>query len=642
MGGICGIVETTGAPLRTGDLEPMFHTMAHRGPDGRDSWSEGSAAMGQLALHTTPQSRQENLPWRHAESSLVITADARIDNRDELLNSFRLSPDSQIGDGQLILRAFLAWGVDCVQRMVGDFSFAIWDPGKRTLFCARDHLGSRPFYYSFLNNRFVFASSAPGVSGGLKGPVRLNEERVLDYLFHEIEGIDHEVTFFRNIYRLPPATCLTLCCGKMVTHGYWKTDSITELRLQSDGAYQEALGESFCLAVSRCMRADIPVASMLSGGVDSSAIVAMAAKLRDSGHSTQSSYLSRTVSQVNDDEDGCVESECIRAVAKHTGVKAELMDSAVVEEYANELGHWSESMEDPFDSGMIQRFLMYQSASRFGHRVVFDGVDGDVVASLPGGYPRFLVRSGEPLKAFREVIGQRKLFQDQSTPFWRPPLSLVWSSVAPRPLLAKRIKRGMRHFVELQSSMAMINPELAEREGLQERYERYVSTLEKSGIEHNRKGGLRSAHAERVRVPFLTAAVERYERVAASSSIESRHPLLDRQFVEHCISLPWEQLSRQGWSKYGFRRFAATLLPQKVAWRRDNGTLDWLYLAKWLDLSRTKMAEQLLDNSDSLSDWINWPDFSTRIQQYILKPDLSTDYLVWRIYCLHSWLNRHF
>lgn len=160
MSGICGIVSLSGEPLRPESLGPAIARLRRRGPDGVDIWQSEEVALGHTLLATTPEALVEKLPLRHPETGCVITADARIDNRDELFTLLGLTqPGRIIGDGELILRAYLRWGEACPEHLLGDFAFAIWDPRCRALFCARDHTGMRQLIYTHREHGvFAFAT----------------------------------------------------------------------------------------------------------------------------------------------------------------------------------------------------------------------------------------------------------------------------------------------------------------------------------------------------------------------------------------------------------------------------------------------------------------------------------------------------
>ena len=161
MSGIAGAYYSfDGRPVEKTDIEKMLNIIVHRGPDGSRIWTDGPIGFGHRMLWTTPESLNEKLPFSNKTEELSITADARIDNRDELISTFDLPGRSRqtIADSELILTAFEKWGEGCPERLLGDFSFAIWDSRKNRLFCARDHMGIKPFYYYLSDKLFVFAS----------------------------------------------------------------------------------------------------------------------------------------------------------------------------------------------------------------------------------------------------------------------------------------------------------------------------------------------------------------------------------------------------------------------------------------------------------------------------------------------------
>ncbi len=143
MSGIAGIFHSDGQSAACG----MTERIAHRGPDDLGVWREQNVCLRHQMLHTTPESLNEKLPL--VKGKLAITADARIDNREELIFALNLAGHPKVGisDSELILEAYGRWGESCPERLLGDFSFAIWDGRRGMLFCARDHMGVKPFYY---------------------------------------------------------------------------------------------------------------------------------------------------------------------------------------------------------------------------------------------------------------------------------------------------------------------------------------------------------------------------------------------------------------------------------------------------------------------------------------------------------------
>src|ERR1700680_220735 len=162
MSGIVGIVHFDGAAVDRHLLGSMTAFTAFRGPDAQEIWMGDNAGFGHALLKTTDESEHERQPFT-LDGRIWIVADARMDARRELIPKLKakghenLSPDAT--DVELILRAFLVWNEDCVEHLLGDFSFAIWDEQKQRLVCARDHLGVKPFFYAHIGQKLIFSSS---------------------------------------------------------------------------------------------------------------------------------------------------------------------------------------------------------------------------------------------------------------------------------------------------------------------------------------------------------------------------------------------------------------------------------------------------------------------------------------------------
>jgi asparagine synthase (glutamine-hydrolysing) len=192
--------------------------------------------------------------------------------------------------------------------LLGDFAFAIWDGPRGTLFCARDLFGARPLYYHYRPGKvFGFASTPAALFAGSVLPRQLNEARIADYLVSELEGIDKTSTFYAEVFRLPPAHTATIGPTGLSLKRYWQPQPGPELRLATDEEYEEAFLDPFGKAVECRLRGGDTVASMLSGGMDSSSIVGVARKLRlDAGGPPL-----RTFSVIRREPAGCPETQAM-------------------------------------------------------------------------------------------------------------------------------------------------------------------------------------------------------------------------------------------------------------------------------------------------------------------------------------------
>ncbi|MGH9594022.1 MAG: asparagine synthetase B family protein, partial [Bryobacteraceae bacterium] len=210
MSGIVGIVNLDGAPADLPLLRGMTEALAFRGPDGQQTWCDGPVAFGHTLLRTGPATGRDEQP-ASLDGKIWITADARIDAREELIAKLRsLGSEVSLADPDhwLILHAYRAWGSGCVEHLLGDFAFAIWDKEARRLFCARDHFGFKPFYYARLGNSLVFSNTLDCLRMHPEVSDALNDLAIADFLLFGGNQTP-ETTSFADIQRVPAAHTLT-------------------------------------------------------------------------------------------------------------------------------------------------------------------------------------------------------------------------------------------------------------------------------------------------------------------------------------------------------------------------------------------------------------------------------------------------
>lgn len=559
----------------------MAMPISHRGRDGSSTWVDGPTGLGHLMLHTTQESLTEFLPYCDSESSLVITADARLDNRAELINKLHLQMESAItmSDSQLLLAAFRRWGDACVDHLLGDYAFAIWDSAAKRLFCARDHFGKRPFYFYHSNSVFAFGSSALAVANAPRVPKLINQERVADFLVSELEGINNTVSFVKDVFRLPPAHAGVFEDGRFRQHRYWQLDAESEIRLNSDDDYIDALEELLTQAVSACARSHLPVAGMLSGGVDSSTICALAGHLSRQNDSTDFA----TISGVSNDDPHCIETSYIRKMQNHLGLRSVSLKPADTVGLLSELHRVEKIAEDPFDLDWTLHHMIYLHSREHVGSVVLDGLDGDGVAGISTMYPSCLLRTGQFSAAAREIRGMSKHYYRGGYSIPRLALRVI------RPALTPDILRQWKHRWWVGSRFdpiiknAKVTPGFAQTTRLPERVREYRG---QSGVGF--KSDLRVLHKDRLEVPYLTAGIERYNRLAASCGVEARSPLMDKRVVELCVAMPWQQKWRSGWSKFALRSVLQRHVPSEIAWRPGWDGVGWKFWHHRQTLSGTE------------------------------------------------------
>jgi asparagine synthase (glutamine-hydrolysing) len=279
MSSIFGIVQFDQRPIDPANLQIMQEKLNHWNADDKNIWHNGSVGLGHLMLYNTPESLEERLPLHDALSELTITADARIDNRDELFEKLGIehSLRKAMPDSTLILIAYQKYRGECVKYLIGDFAFAIWDEKEHQLFCARDHMGVKPFFYYKCDSFFAFATEKKGILDLPNIDTSIDRLFLYRYLVTSWEQ-DSDTTLYEKIKRIPPASALTLYSDKnqITLSRYWTLDAYKEIKLDSIEDYYEQLLYHFDEAVKCRTRTAFPIGAELSGGMDSSAITGAA------------------------------------------------------------------------------------------------------------------------------------------------------------------------------------------------------------------------------------------------------------------------------------------------------------------------------------------------------------------------------
>lgn len=278
MSGIFGFVQLRNASCVAQDLHVMGEAMAHYGLDGMHYWCDAQAGLGHGLLFNTPEAVHERLPYATEDGRLIITAAARLDNRDELCDLFDIpaAERAYTPDGTIIRYAYERWREACPDHLLGDWSLAVWHPQERRLFLARDHHGNTALYYVHDGRRFAFASDRKALLALPDVSRQLNELYLAQTLvvWPAYHGPD---TIYLDIHRLPPAHALLVTPAGVRVWRYWRLEDTPDLRLPTEEAYVEAFLDVFRQAVRCRLRSYRPVGITLSGGLDSGSVSALAA-----------------------------------------------------------------------------------------------------------------------------------------------------------------------------------------------------------------------------------------------------------------------------------------------------------------------------------------------------------------------------
>lgn len=373
MSGLAAVFNRDGRPADEPSLWSMLAAVPYLGLDGSWIGLWGQAGLGYAKTAVTPEEQHERQPLVSPRTGCVVVADARLDNREELLDLLPDHPPATASDSELILRAYEAWGTAAPKRLFGDFAFVVWDPRHQRMVCARDTSGERTLFYRLDERAFAVASEIHQLLQDPSIPIAPNDERVLQFLTpFRVYRNDQEqaATFFRGIHVLPAGHTLVVDCSEGRLERYWNLKPPHEIRYRRNEEYVQHFANILASAVASRLRSSGPVGAMLSGGLDSTSVVCMAQQLYQQGLVERSGFVS--FSMVFEGLE-CDESPFIRDVQAMYGFDARYLPAP---EYLN---------LDPAPGGFLAAPIKCPSeidvllgeASRAGVRVVLSGLYGD-------------------------------------------------------------------------------------------------------------------------------------------------------------------------------------------------------------------------------------------------------------------------
>jgi asparagine synthase (glutamine-hydrolysing) len=575
VSGVAGILHLDGSPIEKSQISRLAAGIAGRGPQGLRIWNDGLVALAHSHRWTTPEEVGEEQPIAHANGRLWIAADARIDNRGELLRSLEVEEhDKPATDAELILAAYEAWGEDSIRRLVGDFAFILWDARQRRLLCARDPMGLRLLHYYKDERQLIVASSVAAILGVLECSPRVNEALIRDLLEWRFDRWVDE-TSYQGISRLPPSHQLTATGGRISLTRYWTFGAEPQPRFRSDAEYIERFRELFLDAVRTRLRSTSPVGILVSGGLDSSAIACAAEQAFEAGTATGRA---RLYSCVFEQTPGAEEREYAEVVARRcASMPATFLpsdDCWGLREFGEEEGYPLTEPELTVSRALV--FRPARAARADGCRVVLTGIGGDQVLGgepyhtpamlrdvslhrLPGEIPHFL-RSGRT--SLGSLISRAYL-----RPMGRSALNHL-SLRKTRPAEGHRLLTSPR--LRSQASKASY---------------RYLTEA------------------------TFSARLLTLDITAEFLGIEWRLPFLDRRLIDFLLALPAHLRFRNGLIKLVLREALQGILPEEVRHRtrlshflelEDRGLRDRERQRVEALLQDSRVLQQRLANRDHL------------------------------------------
>ncbi len=610
---MCGIAGVIGTHVSVAMLKGMSDRMVHRGPDGEGLWIRPDQRLGlasrRLAVIDLSDSGQQPM---HSQSGSVLVFNGEIYNHVEL----RLELQSRgvvfqgHSDTEVLLAAYDTWGSGCLSRLNGMFAFAIYDPRRDVLFAARDRLGEKPFHFTQLRDgTFAFASEIKSLLALPGVPCSPDMDSVFRFLRYRELDRDPR-TFFEGIHSLPAAHALEMTPGatEYRTYRYWELEDRSPLDQSPNDLIDEfraLLWDSTALR----LRADVPVGSSLSGGLDSSVLVGLIARSGESGR--QHAFSARFAGSSVD------EGRYIDAVVAATGVSGHGITpepGRFVEEISDLAWH----QEAPVLSlSVYAQWSVMRLARDHDVTVLIDGQGADEIL---GGYRMYfgalllgLFRSGSVRALGHEVSSYLRHY-----------------GLANAPLIAySQLPRGIAQQVKYLSRTSCIDMGFAQAHGgPPETYDRTF------------RDPLSNQLHETLTHTMLPSLLRYADRNSMAFSREVRLPFLDHRLVEFAFTLPNELKIHRATTKVVLREAMDALLPPLVAHRRDKVGFA-VPQSSWLRGHLRSWATTILESPEfSGRRWIDARAANEAWRRYLsgasnLEPD------IWRWLSLECWAREY-
>jgi asparagine synthase (glutamine-hydrolysing) len=649
MCGIAGVLDLAGR-ADLGRLHQMARLLRHRGPDdegcalidpagavhalggpdtprqvyasslayapGRGVASDSTAhyrvGLVHRRLSIVDLSPSGHQPMCDASRSLWITYNGEVYNHVELRAELEQLGERFVStsDTEVILAAYRRWGERALDRLNGMFVFAIWDGGRGELFCARDRFGVKPLYYQFDGRRFAFASEPKALVLTQAQRIAPRDAAVRDLL--ALDWVDHESqTFFDGLWQLPAGHCLTVGERGLAVREWWSLDPARHAP-GSPADWVSEFAELFTDAVRIRLRADVPVGSCLSGGLDSTAVVTTAARLGAAPiHAFSCAY---------DEGPAWDERPFVRAAVEASGATSHLVipDGADFWSVFDRLAlHQDEPTAGP---GLYSQWKVMELAHGAGLKVLLDGQGGDETLA---GYVRYLPLALRDRLADGDAAGVARLFGAAAERLGAAhTLALALEPWLPGGLIAPLRRRfGQGKDRVLSDALRRLDAPSPPR------------------ASHRFGSALRNQQVFDLTRRLLPSLLRYEDRNSMAFSIETRLPFLDYRLAEFALALPDDQRLEGGTSKSILRRALADRIPAAVRARRDKMGFE-TPTDPWLRGRFAAEVRRRLSGAGALEAWIRPEVLRAELDDFLAgRRDIGLQ--VWRWLSLESWARQY-
>ena len=544
MSAIFGIINKKSKFTDGESINRIKEAIAHRATNGSGLWQSDYAALGFCKLIVYPQQINEQLPVETAD--LVLTADARIDNRDELYSSLNLDKQQYAAepDSYLILKAYQKWGEQCVDHLEGEYVFAIWNKTSQQLFMATDHIGFRPVFYYDSPDELIFCSEIKGVVAAKITPNYFNEAHLMHYHFRQSPP---NQTYNKEIFALCGGSVLKLIDSKTSIEKYWTPKSLNKYHFLKDEDWINCFKDLLYQAVEKRLNPDVPVGITLSGGLDSTSIGCILSELL--AKKNKPLYAFSSVLPLNHTGVEQDERQYIEIVNKHC--------PNIIQTYVEAPGKGPfYNVEDAFekDECLPNGFFyidhaILAAAQEKKIRNLFTGFGGDHWVSWKGNTVIYQLIQQKQLKLALNLLKQFSETEDKNL------LQLIRTEYAVYTAFYKRLRKLIKpDEVNWQIQTVLKND-------LTTKYSPFVDLSQKIDNKANMEKLIESG--------FIGRLTGLFANRNSYYNMNSSDPMFDKNIMAFLMEAPLHLFNKNGYKRGFIRHAMAGVIPAEIQWRKD-------------------------------------------------------------------------
>lgn len=622
MCGINGFIKFDVPKINEGSLEIMNNSIIHRGPDDQGTFSENNVGLGHVRLSIIDLSARGHQPmvYEHNQKKVIITFNGEIYNFKELRTElekegYRFSSDT---DTEVMLACYLRYGTRCVEKFNGMFAFVIYDPQQSLLFGARDRFGKKPLKYYHDKNTFIFSSEIKAIlTHGIKKEI--DYDAINDYL--TLQYVPAPKTGFKNIWKLPHAHYFTLDIKKNILHieKYFDID-FEKKESHTQTEWEKIITDELETAIKKRLVADVPLGAFLSGGVDSSAIVALASKYTQKLKTFSIIFKEKKFN----------EGPYAQMVAKK--YKTEHMEFLCeAHQLVDSVENLTEHFEEPFaDSSNLPSYILAKKTKQ--HVTV--ALSGDAGDENFGGYPKYQVHI--LLKKYKWLLSWMKIFN--------PMVKLIeklkktnWTDYWWAIQRMITMSPGERHY-NLTNYFDEWTKKEFYRENFHSRMQRKECLFNE--ILKNKK----FEYLDKIFYLDFNSYIPddinvKVDMASMISALEVRVPMLDYEFVTKMATIPSSLKTDIKQGKKIFKKMLEKYLDHVILYRKKHGFS--VPMKHWFRKElKEQMIGSLMDTKGLVHEIMKPEKVKQLIQEHINGKDNAKK--LWCLFVLNMWHKKYF